>query len=360
MKVGGGDFVSSRQRSGRNVSQRASCGLRARLRLSTQLSRCIGRRLGKDAAFVLLNGPHIFPSPRAVLSPFPTTDTSSFTKRRPPGTTVTLVCHISPDLLLWAPIKPHQAINHFGASSTGTLPTIAMEAPPPPVGAPSEPTSMPLSLDAPPLPVGAPMEAGASTSSRAPLLAEERVRRGSSLRRRSSFSVADGTEALRSTAVVLASSQIGSGSSGTRPPFFVRRLRTVPFHSLNSPSSGLYTGTAYAVANPVDRQRYVLKRVPLPPGSPDTEATCNEARLHARLYHPAIVRYHWGWIEEDHGTGGKALCILLEKCVKELWSCFEGNKSLPRKERARLSLQIMAGLAAIHAEKIVHRDISPW
>lgn len=77
------------------------------------------------------------------------------------------------------------------------------------------------------------------------------------------------------------------------------------------PAAGLCgAGTAFSVANPVDRQRYVMKRVPIV--NLEMEAVhCSEARLHARVRHRHVVGYQYSWIEKDGDD--RSLCILLER-----------------------------------------------
>lgn len=60
------------------------------------------------------------------------------------------------------------------------------------------------------------------------------------------------------------------------------------------------TGTAFSVANPIDRRRYVMKRVPVNDRSMESRL-CNEPRLHGRLRHRHIVSYHYSWMEREEG-----------------------------------------------------------
>jgi len=56
----------------------------------------------------------------------------------------------------------------------------------------------------------------------------------------------------------------------------------------------MWTGRAFAVANAVDRRRYVLKRVPLDNVDKETvEALCNECRLHSLIRHRNICSYQY-------------------------------------------------------------------
>lgn len=186
-------------------------------------------------------------------------------------------------------------------------------------------------------------------------------------RRRSSFSVADIHECIhQSTAVIMASAQIGEGASGKC--LACRSFLSSPFTHDNIS----YTGVAFSVSNPVDKKRYVLKRVKLT-GEVNTEALKNEVRIHSCIKHKNIVGYQYSWMEGDvttppggggrgSGGAGPALCILLERCAGELWSCLVNDDGMQPtyEERVHLTKQILSGLAAIHEQGIVHRDLSLW
>lgn len=81
----------------------------------------------------------------------------------------------------------------------------------------------------------------------------------------------------------------------------------------------------------------------------------DECRLQFRLSdHPNIVRLHW-----CESRPGRAPWLVTELYTESLAAYLERHSPLPVAESARLSDDILAGLAAIHEHGHLHRDVKP-
>lgn len=131
-------------------------------------------------------------------------------------------------------------------------------------------------------------------------------------------------------------------------------LRDTPYEIVEEIARG-GMGTVYlALDHKLDRQ-VALKVLPVPLVSPAAKARMlKEARILARLEHPAIVPVH------DVGTLADGRVFYTMKWVqgRQLDHHLEAD-DLPLGERLRMFGRICEGVAFAHARGVLHRDLKP-
>lgn len=117
------------------------------------------------------------------------------------------------------------------------------------------------------------------------------------------------------------------------------------------------TGVVHAGTVVATGQKVAVKLVRPQPGQPAklVERTVQEGRVGWAVRHPNVVRvYEWGM------AGGGAAYIVMERLEGEtLAQTLLTRGRLEPDEAIRIARQIARGLAAIHAEGGVHRDVKP-
>lgn len=146
--------------------------------------------------------------------------------------------------------------------------------------------------------------------------------------------------------------------------------------------------------NKLDGRQYAVKRIRLKDKSPHVnEKILREVATLSRLQHQHVVRYYQAWVETEYGnydgetawgsrpaesstssymgvkstnaTGDNSceltyLYIQMEYCPRTLRQDFESYSSSFDKDYAwHLLRQIVEGLAHIHSQGIIHRDLTP-
>ncbi|PIA29619.1 hypothetical protein AQUCO_05800029v1 [Aquilegia coerulea] len=147
--------------------------------------------------------------------------------------------------------------------------------------------------------------------------------------------------------------------------------------------------------NKLDGRQYAMKKIRLKDKSPQVnDRILREVATLSRLQHQHVVRYYQAWFETEVGDGyndftsgsrsascssytymgpsstgvlgpenvleSTYLYIQMEYCPRTLRQVFESYGSLFVKELAwHLFRQIIEGLAHIHAQGIIHRDLTP-
>lgn len=116
------------------------------------------------------------------------------------------------------------------------------------------------------------------------------------------------------------------------------------------------SGKVYRLCESIDDKKYAVKRVPV-----TTEAELENAKLEAKLHglfqRDSIVGYHYSWVER--GGDETELCILLDLVDQELWQVL--LESPPSTAECHAwSNSLLDALQAVHEQRVVHRDLSPW
>ncbi|KAF2934681.1 hypothetical protein DAI22_04g180900 [Oryza sativa Japonica Group] len=165
------------------------------------------------------------------------------------------------------------------------------------------------------------------------------------------------------------------------------------FEELRSLGQGGF-GRVALCKNKLDGRQYAVKKIRLKDRSPQVnEKILREVATLSRLQHQHVVRYYQAWVETEYGQhhvlnaagsctaessmysydnislsdagGGNKqestyLYIQMEYCPRTLRQDFETYTSSFRVDDAwRLFRQIVEGLAHVHSQGIIHRDLTP-
>ena len=117
-------------------------------------------------------------------------------------------------------------------------------------------------------------------------------------------------------------------------------------------------GVVYLALRHKDSQNYVIKTVPIGELSSNEQMEAiNEVKLLAAVNSPYVVKYFDSFVEKD------TLYIVMEYCDRGdlkglLKRCkSKGDPALANPKVWTLFLQMCVGLHAIHARKVLHRDM---
>jgi len=116
-------------------------------------------------------------------------------------------------------------------------------------------------------------------------------------------------------------------------------------------------GTVYKAAKKGDKQYYVVKVISLFNMSPkEINDVENEAKILSSINSLYIVKYYESFIEDTD------LFIVMEHCdggdlQKYFNLAIKTGRTLPEEKIWRIFIQICIGLACLHNQKILHRDI---
>ncbi|CAI9778226.1 unnamed protein product [Fraxinus pennsylvanica] len=164
------------------------------------------------------------------------------------------------------------------------------------------------------------------------------------------------------------------------------------FEELQSLGHGGF-GHVVLCKNKLDGRQYAVKKIRLKDKSlPVNDRILREVATLSRLQHQHVVRYYQAWFETgivgSHGdvswgskTGGSSsfsfnntsssefghenkldstyLYIQMEYCPRTLRQMFESYNNLDKELAWHLFRQIVEGLAHIHGQGIIHRDLTP-
>ncbi|XP_020151752.1 eIF-2-alpha kinase GCN2 isoform X1 [Aegilops tauschii subsp. strangulata] len=165
------------------------------------------------------------------------------------------------------------------------------------------------------------------------------------------------------------------------------------FEELRSLGQGGF-GRVALCKNKLDGRQYAVKKIRLKDRSPQVnEKILREVATLSRLQHQHVVRYYQAWVETEYGqhnvvnTGGSRtaessmysfdeislsdagagnkqectyLYIQMEYCPRTLRQDFETYSSSFNVDHAwHLFRQIVEGLAHVHSQGIIHRDLTP-
>merc|ERR1719443_340267 len=115
-------------------------------------------------------------------------------------------------------------------------------------------------------------------------------------------------------------------------------------------------GQVYLVTHNKERRVYVMKRIRLVAMQPkDREATAQEVRLLQHLDHPNIVAYRDSFVDKND-----ELSIVMEYCEHgDLYNHLKKirGRQLPEAKIIEWGIQVGLALHALHAQKILHRDL---
>ncbi|KAI4589625.1 hypothetical protein MJG53_000674 [Ovis ammon polii x Ovis aries] len=115
--------------------------------------------------------------------------------------------------------------------------------------------------------------------------------------------------------------------------------------------SQLYTAFMF------EYERKVLKEICIGELNPnETVQATLEAQLLSRLNHPAIVKFHANFVEQDK------FCIITEYCEGRDLDCKiqeykEVGKTFPESQIIEWFIQLLLGVDYMHERKILHRDL---
>ncbi|XP_040595835.1 serine/threonine-protein kinase Nek11 isoform X5 [Mesocricetus auratus] len=119
-------------------------------------------------------------------------------------------------------------------------------------------------------------------------------------------------------------------------------------------------GTVYLVSDKKAKQGEelkVLKEISVGELNPNETVQANvEAQLLSRLNHPAIVKFHASFMEQDN------FCIITEYCEGrdldyKIQECKETGKILPENQIVEWFIQLLLGVNYMHERRILHRDL---
>jgi fructose-specific component phosphotransferase system IIB-like protein len=120
------------------------------------------------------------------------------------------------------------------------------------------------------------------------------------------------------------------------------------------------TATLWAAVDEVLGREVAIKEVSVPsfPGGPDRspvrEQTMREARAAARVDHPGVVSVY-DVVEHD----GRPWIVMNLVRAPSLAEVIDGDQPLSAAVAARIGLQLLDALRAVHALGIIHRDVKP-
>ncbi|XP_037700837.1 serine/threonine-protein kinase Nek11 isoform X2 [Choloepus didactylus] len=106
-----------------------------------------------------------------------------------------------------------------------------------------------------------------------------------------------------------------------------------------------------------DRERKVLKEISVGKLNPNETVQANlEAQLLSKLDHPAIVKFHASFVEQDN------FCIITEYCEGQDLDCKiqeykEAGKTFPENQIIEWFIQLLLGVDYMHERRILHRDL---
>ncbi|XP_008570223.1 PREDICTED: serine/threonine-protein kinase Nek11 isoform X3 [Galeopterus variegatus] len=119
-------------------------------------------------------------------------------------------------------------------------------------------------------------------------------------------------------------------------------------------------GTVYLVSDKKAKQGEelkVLKKISVGELNPnETVQASLEAQLLSRLDHPAIVRFHASFVEQDN------FCIITEYCEGrdldyKIQEYKEAGKTFPENQIIEWFIQLLLGVDYMHERRILHRDL---
>ncbi|XP_007935613.1 serine/threonine-protein kinase Nek11 [Orycteropus afer afer] len=119
-------------------------------------------------------------------------------------------------------------------------------------------------------------------------------------------------------------------------------------------------GTVYLVSDKKAKQGEelkVLKEISVGELNPNETVQANlEAQLLSKLDHPAIVKFHASFVEQDN------FCIITEYCEGRDLDCKiqeykEAGKTFPENQIIEWFIQLLLGVDYIHERRILHRDL---
>ncbi|XP_058409229.1 serine/threonine-protein kinase Nek11 [Diceros bicornis minor] len=147
----------------------------------------------------------------------------------------------------------------------------------------------------------------------------------------------------------------GSIAISTYPKTLIAR-RYVLQQKLGSGSFG----TVYLVSDKKAKQGEelkVLKEICVGELNPNETVQANlEAQLLSKLDHPAIVKFHASFVEQDN------FCIITEYCEGRDLDCKiqeykEAGKTFPESQIIEWFIQLLLGVDYMHERRILHRDL---
>ncbi|XP_023395811.1 serine/threonine-protein kinase Nek11 isoform X2 [Loxodonta africana] len=147
----------------------------------------------------------------------------------------------------------------------------------------------------------------------------------------------------------------GSAAVSTYPETLVARR----YELLQKLGSGSF-GTVYLVSDKKAKEGEelkVLKEISVGDLNPNETVQANlEAQLLSRLHHPAIVKFHASFVEQDN------FCIITEYCEGRDLDCKiqeykEAGKTFPENQIIEWFIQLLLGVDYMHERRILHRDL---
>jgi eukaryotic-like serine/threonine-protein kinase len=120
------------------------------------------------------------------------------------------------------------------------------------------------------------------------------------------------------------------------------------------------TGTVWRARDLVLHRDVAVKEIRLPELMSDhdrailRERTLREARVSAKLSHPAVVTVH-----DVIESGGAPWIVMELVAARSLHQVLAGDGPLPPKRAAETGMMLLGALASAHAAGIVHRDVKP-